>query len=930
MFTLLLKRLRRIFIISLISALVLAGHLAAQQQKIDEESTKLIRQFTTEERFLNHMVDHMPESDVPSPRDVLGYIVGSPNKLTYYADIIRYMKALAEKSPRVEIIPIGETNEGRMMYTVVITSEDTIKRLEEYKGYTRELADARKTDEARARQIITKAKPIYHITCNLHSSETGSAEMSMELAYRLAVSEKEYIQQIRDNVIVFITPCLEPDGHDRYTDWYYRYTKDITDERSRFPSSPPYWGKYVFHDNNRDGIQITQPLSRNSLKCFLEWSPQIMHDLHESIPYLYVSTGTGPYYPTLDPIVTNEWQWISHWEVTELTKLGMPGVWTHAFFTGWYPGYLMWFANTHNSLGRFYETFGNGGATTMERKLEREEESPFFRFSFLSKEWYRPWPPDKKVTWSIRNNVNYQQSGLLSALRLTARNSDTILYNFWKKGYNAIKKGSSEAPYAWAIPPDQRHPVEAANVINLLMEQGVEIGKAKKAFKIGEEEFPADSYVIRLDQPYGIFAKIMLEKQKFPPEKGRPYDDVGWTLGLMHDIKTIRIDDKSILQVPLNPVTSPIKHTGKVSGGRAKVAYIIENRAMNTLMTALFKLKGYQAFAAEEAFSWKDKKFTPGTVIIPAADQPSGIHQDIESVVKDMGLTAYAANKEIKVKKHKLDLPRIAIYHSWRYTQDSGWVRYTFDHYQIPFSLISKDRVRKGQLKADFDVIIIPNHSPFMQGRDLVFGIDPKLGPIPYTRTEQFKYLGIIDQSEDITGGMGLEGLQNLKKFVKAGGLLLTIGSACRIPLDYGFVRHISEARTQKLFNPGSLLQAEVANCTHPVIYGYEDKFPIYRGFNIMFRIPEEDEKFVVLKYADTDKLCLSGLVKGVKEIKGKAAIVDIPLDKGHIVMFSFNPMRRFLNKSNLMLVFNTMMNYNDLSCAKPPKKEKKSTGKEY
>jgi hypothetical protein len=922
MFSFYLNKIIKKGVIALIALFILSSQLSAQEQKIDEESTKLIRQYTTSERFLNPMIDHIPESDVSSPREILGYVIGTPKKLTYYADIVRYMKTLAEQSPRVELIPIGESNEGRMMYIVVIADEDTIKRLEEYKGYTRKLTDARKTDEKKAVELIAKAKPIYHITCNLHSSETGSAEMSMELAYRLAVSEEDYIKKIRDNVVTLITPCVEPDGHDRYTDWYYRYTKDITDERSRFPSEPPYWGKYIYHDNNRDSIQLTQPLSRNLMKCFLEWHPQIMHDLHESIPYLYVSTGTGPYYPAFDPIVINEWQWIAHWEVTELTKLGMPGVWTHAFFTGWYPGYLIWIANTHNALGRFYETFGNGGATTMERNLAPDEDRIYSRSSFISREWYRPWPPDKKVTWSMRNNINYQESGILSALKLTALNKDTILYNYWKKGFNSVNKSKNESPYAWVIPAKQRNEVETANVVNLLMQQGVEVGQAEKPFKIGEQDFPPGSYVVRLDQPYGVLARILLEKQEFPKNEKRPYDDVAWTLGLMHNIQTVRIDDKAIFQIPLKPITTPVIHKGSIAGNKAKVAYLIENKAINTLITACFKLKEYKAFAAEEKFTFDNISFSPGTIIYPVADQSARIHEDIKSVVEELGLTAYAVAKEPKVKMHELDLPRIALYHTWQYTQDSGWVRYTFDHYQIPFTLISKDTLRKGNLHANFDVIIIPEQGLFQSGRDLVFGIDPQLGPIPYTKTEEFKYLGSIDKSEDITGGMGLEGLLNLKEFVKAGGLLITIGSACRIPLDYGFIRYISEATTRNLFVPGSLLQVEIAQDTNPICYGYEKNFPIYRGFNIMFRIPKEDEQYVVLKYADTDKLCLSGLVQGEKEIRGKAAIVDVPFEKGHIVMFNFNPLRRFLNKGNFMLIFNALMNFNDLSCAQPAEED--------
>ena len=363
-----------VFVILLFLAIFLIPSLFLSQQKIDEESTRLIKEYTTDERFINPLIDHIPDSDsVPSPREVLGYIAGTPKKLTYYEDIIRYMKILAENSANVELIPIGKTNLNREMYVTVISTRDTLQNISKYKSFLAALSDPRQTPETKAKEIIIQAKPVYYISCNLHSWETGSAEMSMELAYRLAVSDDPDIKLIRDNVIVLIIPCLEPDGHDSFTDWYYRYRKDIDDERSRFPG-PPYWGKYVFHDNNRD-IEISQPLTKNYVKIFLEWHPQICLDLHESIPYIYISTGTGPYYPSLDPILINEWHWLAFYEVTELTKMGMPGVWTHGFYTGWYPGYLLWVSNLHNSIGRFYETFGNGGATTMDVTLPLIERS---------------------------------------------------------------------------------------------------------------------------------------------------------------------------------------------------------------------------------------------------------------------------------------------------------------------------------------------------------------------------------------------------------------------------------------------------------------------------------------------------------------------------------------------------------------------------
>jgi hypothetical protein len=885
------------------------------QQKTDEESTKLIRKYTTAERFLTPLVDHIPESDkVPSPRDVLGYVVGTANKLTYYADIISYMEALAKSSERVELIHLGKTTLGREMYAVLITSKEAIENIEKYRDYAAALADPRKISEDKAKETIKKAKPIYYISCNIHSAETGSSEMCMELAYRLAVSEDSFIKSIRDNVIVLIVPSVEPDGHDTYTDWYYQHTKNIKDERSKFPRAP-FWGKYVYHDNNRD-IGVSLPLTRNLIKMLLEWHPQVHTDLHESFAYLYISPGKGPFRECVDPILINEWHWLTFYEITELTKMGLQGVWTHEFGASWYPGYLFEMSNLHNVIGRFYETYGNGGATTMERDVRYSEERGRGR-KYLSREWYRPWPADEKVLWSIRNNVNYQQSGVLSSLKNVAENRETILYNFWKKGRNNIQKGQTEPPYAWIVHSQQRNPEEMANLLNLLMTQGVEVHKTEEEFRVNEESFPKGSYLIRMDQPYRTYAKTMLEVQKFPERFPAPFDDTGWTLGYMHGVKTARVYDQSILDIPVTLQREKIKIKGEIRGKATLSAYIIPHKSNSKLATARFSLKDMDCYAAEEAFQVNGQDFLPGSIIIPVAANRESQYDQLSSVVKELGLKAYAVDEEVEIKKHPLNLPRIAIYHTWTYTQDSGWVRFAFDHYQIPFTTISKDRVRQGNLNDNFDVIVIPRQR---SAKEIVFGHDPELGPVPCQRTDDFKFTGLVDQSKDITGGMGFMGLKNLSEFVDAGGVLVLLGSSSTLAMEYGLVRNIAQARTKELEVPGSIVKSKVAHNKSPIVYGYEQDIPIlfhsfgtYGTFGLMFDIPKEEEGHVVVKFTTGDDLCMSGIVKGAEEMKGKAAIVDIPKKKGHIIMFNFNPLHRFQNKVNFMFVFNILLNFDDL-----------------
>ena len=448
-----------------------AGQAAGSCEiKDDTAYTAAIRKATTEPYFSTDLVDHLPESScVPAPDSYLGHIIGAPDVLDHVEQINGYMRLLASRSPRVRVFTMGTSEEGREMILVAVADEATIQNLDHYRQITARLADPRGLSETDAQALIQQGKPIYWADGSIHSPESGSPEMLMELAYRLAVEETPLIQTIRKNAIVLLTPVIETDGRDRFVD-VYMYAK-------HHPEAMPYplvwWGHYVSHDNNRDGITLSLALSKSVTKTYLDWHATVMHDLHESIPYLYISTGTGPYNAWLDPIVTSEWQRLAFYEVEELTRRGVVGVWTHGFYDGWAPNYLIWAATGHNAIGRFYETFGNRGADTRERTLQA---------SATSREWFRPNPPLAKVNWSARDNINLQQSGLLLGLYNVASHGQEYLQNFYVKSLRAVAKARTEGPAAWILPGDDPRPGDQARLLNVLRSQGIEISRADKAF----------------------------------------------------------------------------------------------------------------------------------------------------------------------------------------------------------------------------------------------------------------------------------------------------------------------------------------------------------------------------------------------------------------------------------------------------------------
>src|SRR5258707_13320829 len=389
---------------------------------------------------------------------------------------------------------------------------------------------------------------MYWASGSIHSPEQGSCEMLMELAYRLAVEDSPLIEAIRKNVVVMITPALEVDGRDRSVD-LYNYRKANPNKQT-----PPllYWGKYVAHDNNRDGLGMGLALSRNQMKTFLEYHPAVLHDLHESVPFLYTSTGTGPYNAWLDPLVIDEWHVLAYHEIEEMTKRGVPGVWTHGFYDGWAPNYMFYVANGHNAIGRFYETFGGQGADTLDRTVRAEAQ----------RDWFRPNPPQPRVKWSLRNNVNMQESAILLAMNFVSNNKDRFLKNFYLKSKRSVAKATNEGPTAWVVPADQIRVVEAADMVNLFRLMGVEVHTANKEISLKDQKFAAGSYVIRMDQPYSRMADMLLDTQYYNVNDPRPYADTGWTLAALRNVKTVRVTDKSVLHAALTLLTRDAKVAG--------------------------------------------------------------------------------------------------------------------------------------------------------------------------------------------------------------------------------------------------------------------------------------------------------------------------------------------------------------------------------
>jgi hypothetical protein len=1006
------------------------------KQPIDEEYTKKIREYTTEKFFGSPLVDYLPASKtVPTPKVVLGDIAGAPGKLPYSKEVYDYMRRLDAASPRVKVLSIGTTEEGREMIAVAVAAERLMNAYEANRAKLAKLADPRmiNMDDAEAHRIMADVAPVYYITGTIHSTEAGAPTALMELAYRLAVDESAYIRNIRENVITLITPIVEVDGRDRIVD-LYNYSK-------KYPDNPVpnalYWGHYVAHDNNRDAMGVTLKLTENVLNTYVDQKALVLHDLHESVAYLYDNTiGDGPYNAWIDPLLANEWQQIGWHNVQEMTRFGMPGVFAHGTFDTWSPGYLMFIAALHNGVSRLYETFGNGGsADTRERTLGAND---------TQRTWYRQNPALPRAMWSLRNNNNYEQTGLLVSLAYVANNKTQTLQNFYERSKRSVLKARTEGPAAWVLSANEPSLGRQADLLKVLQKQRVEVSRATAPFTVtlpvrrpttiaanntnatnasgdgngragaggagaagagaGDaavggggaggrggrggrgnnapatetRQFPAGSYIIRMDQPYSRIADALLDYQYWAPNdpQTRPYDDTGWTFPEGFAVEAVRVTDTKVLDVPVSRVSGEIRAPGGVTGTGS--VFAINANADNQLVTLRYALKSADFQAAEEAFDAAGQKFNRGSFVIrgvPAAT--------LDSATKSLGLKAHAMAAAPSVKMHPVRAPRVAIMHSWTNTQTEGWWRIAFDQAKVPYDYISvQDIAKTPNLQSRWDVIIFPPGTG--NERQMIDGTGNQWGkPVPWKQSPDMPNIGTLAQSDDIRQGMGLEGMIAVRDFLRNGGLIIAATSGASFTMSQGFASGITESTPSRRQVVGTLLRSRMVDAASPIAYGVNDHLAVFtdngasytvggaggrggrggggaaapapaggrgptratgrgrpdetdavQGFAIYTpRVradtadtaatgagrggntppPPEMRPRPILRFSEQPDLLVSGLLDGGEDIAGRTNLVDAPIGKGHVVIFSFNPMWRGETAGSYPFVFNALMHFDNL-----------------
>ena len=824
------------------------------KQGVDSTYSDHIKKYTTEPYLNSPLTDYLPASKtVPTPAKVLGDVSGAPGILPYAEDTYKYFRLLAASSPRVKVFTIGHTEEGREMIAVAVADAYLLANLKENDARLAKLADPRTIgmNDATADQLVAQSTPVYYITGTIHSPETGAPTALMELAYRLAVDDAPYIQNIRSHVITLITPVVEVDGRDRMVDIYKWHLAHPGQNWPRLV----YWGHYVAHDNNRDAMGLTLDLSRNVLNTYLTWHAQVLHDLHESVPFLYDNTvGDGPYNVWIDPMLTTEWAMLGWNNVGQMTNMGMPGVFTHGEFDTWSPGYLMFLAAMHNGISRLYETFGNGGADTEERILSPDE---------YARTWYKPNPPLPKVLWSQRDNNNYEETALLTTLSYFSQNGKFFLHDYYLKSKRSIEKPKHAGPAAYVLPATESESDRKARLLHVLELQHVEISRttapvtvtmpaaktehaeetdAKSDVPAKKEPaspaattsrtFPAGSYVIRMDQPYSRVADALLDHQYWSPRdpQKHPYDDTGWTFGDLFDVEVVRVTDSGILKAGMQKLDEPVPDAGAIHGSGP--VYAIDNSGQPSLIALRYALRDAEISIADTSFNAAGTSFHAGAFLLQKVSATQMQH-----ALQHLNLQAYGIASMPQIKTHAMGTPRIALMHTWLRTQTEGWWREALDNLQVPYAYINtQDVAKQSDLRNKYDVIIFAPVGR-ASAQQIVDGLPMWGNPLPWQTTPLTPNLGKLDSTADMRPGLGFAGVEHLRQFVQNGGLLITSEDTAVFAIQEGFAPGVFVAPKSTLQVVGSVLKAVVMPSDSPVVYGYQKTVPVYSAGGMSFTI---------------------------------------------------------------------------------------------
>ncbi len=826
-------------------------------------------------------------SPITTPVQQFGAAIGDDYFLATYRQLEDYWQRLDRESDRLALQDIGRTAEGRTQWMAVISDPDNLARLDRLKAIARQLALADGLDDAAARALASEGRSVVLIAGGIHADEVLGSQQLIETVYQLVSRNDDETRRFLRDVVVLVVDA-NPDGHDLVADWYMRQRPASS---RTLAGVPRLYQKYAGHDNNRDFYMSTQPETINLNRVLYdEWFPQVIYDHHQTGPagtVMFAPPFRGPFNYVFDPLVPLSVDLLGAAMQTRFAAEGKAGVTMRSgsTYSTWWNGGLRTTVYFHNQIGLLTETIGSPTPTRIPYVAEAQLPSADLPF------------PIAPQAWHFRQSIDYSLTANRAVIDAASRNRETLLFNAYRMGRNAIERGSRDSwtpsPHrrvqpgdlaardarGYVIPADQPDFPTATKFVNALIRTGVRVERATGPFRIGDARYPAGSFVVRTAQAFRPHVLDMFEPQDHPDDfqypggpPTPPYDSAGWTLAFQMGVRFDRLLDA--FQGPFEPVRGlAAVPAGEVRDAEAAVGYLLSHRE-NDAAVAVNRL-----LAAGAAVYWT----RDDGIYVPAEPRVLPILRAVaaERGVTVRGVATAPAGGVIRIRP-----VRIGLWDRYGGSPESGWVRFVLEQFEFPYELVYPQALDAGNLASRFDVLVFPDGAiPGRDSADRYSDGAPALALIPPADRAR---TGIITLSRTIP---------QLRAFAEAGGTLLAIGHSTAVGAHLGLPignalavnrgGRVEPLPPEQFYVPGSILRVSV-DTSQPVAWGLDSQVDVFFDNRPVHALdPGADRRGIRAIASFTDPTPLrSGWAWGQGYLAGGAAVVEAPLGAGRVLLF--------------------------------------------
>ncbi len=828
-----------------------------------------------------------------SPEDYFGHVMGADRRLIDWKQIVDYFRYLDGRSDRVTVQELGKSTLGKPFLMAIITSAGDMPKLDRYREIQQALGRAEGVSPAEAQALIGEGKTVIIITLNIHATEIAASQESVELAWELATRQDERVRKILDNVIILLVPSLNPDGQQMIVD-YYEETLGTGSEGASFPG---LYHHYAGHDNNRDWFFFNLAESRLVAKVlYHEWYPEIVYDQHQMgsrSARFFMPPYQDPINPNVHPRLTAGMNMLGNYVVADLTDRGFTGIVTGTVFNAYFEGTMSKTPLWHNRIGILSETASVRYATptyhppSSLRGMDRALSDYRAQTNFP-----HPWPGG---WWRLRDIIEYEKAATYAILDLAATYKQRYKTTFYELNREAIERGRSEAPYAWILPADQHDPSAAVELLRRLRYSNVKVYRAKASFDSGQGSQPAGTFVVPLDQANRPFIKDVMERQHYPNMRlypggppMPPYDLTTWSLPRMMGVEahgatlpvTVELEELAEPSLDLPPLPANA------------AAYLLERRWTGSyrLVNALLKGK-HKVGTLNEPLTVGGHTVPAGSFVVRRTSKNRAL---LSSAAKDYDVGLIPLDRA--PASRNLTAAKVAIYAPYLPTYDEGWTRYLFDEFGYEYGLLRNTDFKSLRTLKQHDVIIMPSMSTSAIEKGQRNADAPEI-------------IGEPQMPEKYRGGIGEDGVKNLKQFMLDGGKVLFLGNSGNFAIDKLHVparNALKGVSRDDFFAPGTLFGVELDGSS-PLTLGMPSHTPIYfirdPAYKLLSGSTMQRETAV---YASTDPL-LSGWVLGGDRLHKLVALAELQTGKGQAILYGFRTQNRAQTWGTFKLLFNAL-----------------------